>query len=169
MPRNGFLICSTKVVETTRSSVLATSSNFLIRAFVSKCGASVVASVFPARDASAFPGAVLVAAVALHSRELSAFELISRIRLSRCLFHQGPGVHAVCCRLRQRYAKALNVKSVGRRLMILKVAMKLSKSVGIDWLFCQCKSSPLWFVSLLLETLNWACSAWSFHLTFAIG
>ena len=38
VPRTGSLICSAKIVGTSRSIVLATSSSFAIEVFVSKCG-----------------------------------------------------------------------------------------------------------------------------------
>ena len=54
VPRSGSSIRSAMIVETSRSTVLATSSSFEIKAFVSKCGASVVVSVFLAREVSIF-------------------------------------------------------------------------------------------------------------------
>ena len=46
VPRTGSLICSARIVETSRSTALETSSSLAIKDLVSKCGASVAVGVF---------------------------------------------------------------------------------------------------------------------------
>ena len=55
VPSTGSLICSAKIVETSRSTVLATSSNLAINDLVAKCGASLAVSGFLAKEVSTFP------------------------------------------------------------------------------------------------------------------
>ena len=55
VPRTGSLFCSARIVDTSRSIAVATSSSFAMRDLVSKCGASVSVSGFFAREASIFP------------------------------------------------------------------------------------------------------------------
>ena len=45
VPRTGSFICSTRIVETSKSTGLATSSSLAIKNLVSKCGTSVAVSV----------------------------------------------------------------------------------------------------------------------------
>ena len=54
IPSTGSLICSARIVDMSRSTVLATSSSLAIKDLVSKCGASLTVSGFLAKEASTF-------------------------------------------------------------------------------------------------------------------
>ena len=79
---NQFFNHQSPTVETSRAIVLAASSSDVIKVLVSKCGASVAASVFLAREVSILRSRAPWAVLAVQSQWLSAFTFISHIRLS---------------------------------------------------------------------------------------
>ena len=82
VPRNWSFICSARILEKSRSIVLAKTSSFASKDLVSKCGTSVAVSVFLTKEASISPRISSSTALALHGRWLSVFRFTSHIELS---------------------------------------------------------------------------------------
>ena len=82
VPSTGYLICSATMVETSRSTVLATSSSFWIIVLASRWGPSNVVKKFLTSEASVFPSTKTWACLVWQSRAWSAWTLISHTMLS---------------------------------------------------------------------------------------
>ena len=68
VPSTGSLICSARIVETSRSTLLANSTSLVISVFACKSGASLIVCGFLANDASVFPNTKSWGTFTLHNR-----------------------------------------------------------------------------------------------------